>query len=623
VLVAAGLLAGAGGADAHANYVKSNPASDARLVRAPTEVRIVFSEPPEARSSEIQVLDANTKARVDNGGTQASDEPNGLRVSLKPIGDGGYAVSWAATSAVDGHETRGSFAFAVGNADLPAVVDVGEAAPPPRPLEIGGRALSYAGIALLIGGGLFGLVVRREPTVAQDRREQLVLALGGVLLVLASVALLLDQGGRSPPRLTAFLTARGLAGVAVLGVAAALTELRLRQTALVAGVVAALTATFVSHAAASGQAVQAALDLVHATAASAWSGGVIALLAVVLPFGRRLESRDLGALVWRFSLLAIASIAVVSLTGLIQALEHLVLVEDLWETPYGIAILAKSTLFVGAMALAAFNLLRWGPRLRRAVAPEGALRGLGRGVRGEIAAIVVIFVATGALTAFPPPAQQSGAAYDETRHAGGLRLELLAASTTPGQNRFVLRIHDRLEPVTDAQRVAFRFTMIEHDMGENELVAQQRAPGEYVATGNLTSMFGTWRVQTIVRLPERPDVSTVFTIPIGATAAGPGAVARVVSAPPYTLVVYVDPPQPIAGAPVTLSVVLVDAKGDPVPNKTLTAALSGPSSQTLTMKEISVGRYDGPIPALDAGKWTATISVGSEAKADYVFDVAR
>jgi copper transport protein len=584
-------------------------------------VRVVFSEPPDARSSEIQVLDTSG-GRVDRGDTGASDEPNGLRVSLQPIGEGGYAVAWSVTSSVDGHVTKGSFAFAVGNAPLPAVIDVGDPSPPPRPLEVGGRTASFAGIALLIGGGTFGLFVRRGATSPEERREQVLLAAGGALLVAGSVALLLDQGGRSPQRLTAFLTARGLAGVAVLAVAASLSQRRLRQAALAAGLVAAMTATLVSHAAASDQVAQMAIDLVHAVAASAWSGGVVALLAVVLPFGRAFPSRDLGALVGRFSALAVASIAVLALTGTLQALQRLVLVEDLWETPYGLGVLAKIVLLTAALALAAFNLLRWGPRLRRELGPQAALRGLGRGVRGEVVAIALVFVATGVLTALVPPAQPSGAAYDQTRRAGGLRLELLAATTTPGQNRFVLRVHEGLRPVTDAQKVAFRFTMIEHDMGENELVAQQRAPGEYVASGSVTSMFGTWRVETIVRLAERADVTTTFTVPIGAPT-GPGAVARVIAAAPYTLVVYVDPPQPAAGAPLILNIVLINEKGDPVPGKQLTVTFAGPSSQSVTAREISVGRYDAEVPALDAGKWTATIQVGSDARGEYTFDVAR
>jgi len=601
--------------------VRSNPAADARLQRAPKEVRVVFSEPPDARGSELAVLDASG-ARVDNGDTAASDEANGLRVSLKEVGEGGYLVAWSALSSVDGHLTRGSFAFAVGSAPLPKLADVGEASPPPRALEVAGRAGSFAGIVLLIGGPLFALAVRRAPLAAEERREQIFLGLGAALLVAGAVALLLDQGGRAPPRLAALLTARGLAGVVVLGAAAALAQPRVRIVALAAGVVAAISATLVSHAAASGELAQIALDLVHVLSASAWAGGVAAMLAVTLPSARAFPPLELGRTVTRFSAFAIVTVAVLALTGVVQALLRLAILQDLWETPYGIAVLAKVVLLAVALAFAAFNLLRWGPHLRAARDPDRATRWLGRDVRGETVAIALILSATALLTALVPTAQVSGAAYQQTRHAGGLRLELLLATTTPGQNRYVLRVHDGLAPVTDALRVVFRFTMKEHDMGENELVAEQRSPGEYVASGSFTAMFGTWRLQTIVRRPDRADVTTTFEVSIGAPA-GPGAVARVVQAPPYTLIVYVDPAQPVAGAPLKLNIVLVDAKGDPVPAKAVRVTFSGPGSEAADAREISSGRYDAAVPALEAGRWTATIQVGTDAKGEYTFDVAR
>ncbi|HTJ60240.1 MAG TPA: copper resistance protein CopC, partial [Candidatus Saccharimonadales bacterium] len=56
-LAIASAAAGATGADAHSNYVRSNPAADARLVKAPTEIRIAFSEPPDPKGSDIHVLD--------------------------------------------------------------------------------------------------------------------------------------------------------------------------------------------------------------------------------------------------------------------------------------------------------------------------------------------------------------------------------------------------------------------------------------------------------------------------------------------------------------------------------------------------------------------------------------
>ncbi|MGH2379468.1 MAG: FixH family protein, partial [Candidatus Limnocylindria bacterium] len=276
-----------------------------------------------------------------------------------------------------------------------------------------------------------------------------------------------------------------------------------------------------------------------------------------------------------------------------------------------------------ALALGALNLLVWGPRLRARAAAAASRRGLALGTAGETVLAAGIRVAAALLTALVPPAQPSGAAYDETRHAGGLRLQLLLASTGPGQNRYVLRVQDGIAPVTDAQRVAFRFTMVEHDMGENELVAEQRAPGEYAASGSVTSMFGTWRVETIVRLPGEPDVRATFEVPIGAPT-GPGAVAKVVPAAPYSLVVFVDPPQPVAGAPLTLHVVVVDSAGEPVPGQALAVTFTGPGTEQVEATETATGRYEAAVAALDAGEWTATITIGdNEGSGAYEFEVVR
>jgi len=615
-----GLVLG-GSAGAHANYIRSNPAADARLLRPPTEVRVVFSEPPDARASRIEVLDTQGR-RVDRGDTALSDEENGLIVSLSEIDDGGYVVSWQVLSTVDGHTTRGSFVFAVGDAELPALPEVGEAYAPPRPLEIAGRAASFLGLALLVGGALFMLLVRQRPGSAEVRREQLFLAGGGALLVIGAVALLLEQGGQSPARLTSLLSLRGLVGVAVLAAASFLAPRRLRFVALAAGIVGAITATLVSHAAATGQISEAILDVTHVLAATAWAGGVMAMVAVLLPSARSIDPVELGRLVGRFSTLALIAVALLVTTGTVQSFARLVLLQDLWETPYGLALLTKIALLFLALGLGALNLLLWGPRLRRRAAAAASRRGLTIGTAGETAAFAVILVATALLTALVPPAQPSGAGYDETRHVEGLRLQLLLASSGPGQNRYVLRLQDGITPITDAQRVAFRFTMIEHDMGENELVAEQRAPGEYSASGSATAMFGTWRIEAIVRLPERSDIRTTFEVPITAPT-GPGAIAKVVPAPPYSLVVFVDPPQPVAGAPLVLHVVVVDTAGEPVPGKTITVTFTGPATETAQATETGPGRYEAAVAALGAGSWTATIAIGTEGRGTYEFEVAR
>ncbi|HKW77504.1 MAG TPA: copper resistance CopC family protein, partial [Candidatus Limnocylindria bacterium] len=157
---------------AHANYVKSNPASDARLAKSPTEVRVTFSETPDAKGSDLAVLLSPQGTRVDKADVSAAtDEPNTLRVSVPALAEAGYLVAWTARSAVDGHETKGTFGFAIGNAPLPAIPDIGPSAPPPDPLELAGRALSFAGIALVLGVSFFTLFIRVPATDLEWRRE--------------------------------------------------------------------------------------------------------------------------------------------------------------------------------------------------------------------------------------------------------------------------------------------------------------------------------------------------------------------------------------------------------------------------------------------------------------------
>jgi copper transport protein len=632
----------------HANYVSSNPAADSRLVKPPAEVRIVFSEPPDPKGSQIEVLDT-TGGRHDNGDVGPSGDANGLRVSLQPLGDGGYVVAWTATSAVDGHTTRGSFAFVVGSGPLPTPPPVPDAAPPPAPLEVAGRALSYAGIALGLGTAFFVLFV--APPATDPRRESWLLAIAGSLIVAGSLALAVDQGAKLPPRLGALLAIRAFAGVVLAAVSLAprLATMRpvgalagggvmtlgplatfrpRRMVALAAGIAAAMTATLVSHATALANLKDMALDFIHILSVSAWTGGVVALLWCVLLVRRDErpeDARDLGATVWRFSLTALVATALLITAGVLQAVDRLVLIDDLYETPYGIALAVKIALVLVALAIGAFNLLRWGPRLRAGLRARAALV---RDTVAETAIFVVIIGAASFLTASAPPAQPSAAAYDQTQHVGGLRLEMLVASAGAGRNTYLLRVHQGLAPVTGAEKVVLRFTMIEHDMGEQELVAAERAAGDYVANGSPTAMYGTWRIQAIVRLAGREDVSTVFTVPVGLPA-GPGATAAPpLTVGPYTVIVFTDPPAVPAGAPLTIFAVVIGSDGNPVTGKTLRATFSGPSTQApIDAKEdaaaLGPGRYEFAVAGLDAGRWTVAISVGNEGSAPYSLDVSR
>jgi copper transport protein len=646
VLGGAALLTGA--AEAHANYIRSNPAADARLVKPPAEIRIEFSEPPDPKGSDIQVLDS-AGVRHDKHDVGLSGDPNGLRVSVDPISNGGYVVAWTARSAVDGHTTKGNFAFVIGNGPLPPVPQVAEAAPPPSLLEIAGRVLSYAGIALGLGTAFFLLFVAADNV--GPRRESWLLSIAGALVVAGSIALIAEQGPKLPPRLGVMLAVRAFAGLvlAAVSITPPLALMRpvaaiagggvmtigplatvrpRRMIALAAGIAAAMTATLVSHATALGSLKSMALDFVHVLSVSVWTGGVVALLWCVLLVRRDQTAEDarvLGATVWRFSVTALIATALLITAGVLQAVDRLVLINDLYETPYGVALAVKVVLVVTALAIGAFNLLRWGPRLRAGIRARTALV---RDTMAESGIFVVIIVAAAMLTALAPPAQPSASAYDQTQHVAGLRLEMLVASGGVGPNTYALRVHQGLAPVTGAEKVAFRFTMVEHDMGQQELVATERAAGDYVAQGSPTPMYGTWRIQTIVRLQGKEDVTTVFTVSVGAPlAAGPSA-APPLTVGPYTVIVFSDPIIPQAGAPLTLFAVVVGKDGNPVVGKKLYATFSGPASQPpIEAIEDPVtfgpGRYKFDVASLDAGTWKVTIAIGNEGSGAYSLVVSR
>ena len=627
-LVAASVLILMGGAAAaHANYVKSNPASDARLTKPPAEVRVTFSETPAARGSDVAVLDVHGNRFDNHDVTLVSDEPNTLRVSLGVMGDGGYIVSWTTVSAVDGHETNGAFAFAI-NAPLPAIKDIGPSAPSPTALEIAGRVLSYAGMALLTGLAFFTMFIRVPATDGEARRERRLVIIGGAGLVAGGALLILNQGADIPGRLLLLLALRVVAGVAAVAALAVPSRLlpadARREATAFFGLAAGLTATLVSHAAASGDLRYLALDYLHVIAISIWLGGVVAFSYVVMLSARAEDPKELGRTIWRFSLTALAATTVIITTGTLQALDRLVLLEDLVETPYGIALLSKIVLLTLLLGLGALNLLVWGPRMRRG---RAAAAQFWRGVIGETALFAGVLVAAGFLTAFAPPAQANGAAFDETKHTSGIRIELLTATTLPGRNRFVVRVQQGLTPITGAEKVALRFTMVEHDMGEQELVATERAPGEYAAEGSPTAMLGTWKVQVIVRLAGRPDITALFTVPVSQPV-GQEATTKIIAIPPYQLIVFSEPFQPQAGAPLTINAVVVDSKGDPVTGKKVHATFSGPTTAPAldaveNTAELGPGRYRFTVPGLDAGSWKVTISVSDAGSGVYDLEVTR
>ena len=109
---------------AHALLLRSNPEANAILAQPPVQVELFFSESLQAGTSTIKVYDSNGLI-VDVGDVRVDPaDSTRMTVSLRALVNGVYTVTWKAVSSIDGHQTTGTFPFAVGNvsaSNLPAI----------------------------------------------------------------------------------------------------------------------------------------------------------------------------------------------------------------------------------------------------------------------------------------------------------------------------------------------------------------------------------------------------------------------------------------------------------------------------------------------------------------------
>lgn len=94
----------------HLHLLKSSP-KDGEAVAAPTrEIRLWFSEKPEAGVSSIVLLRSDSSA-VAIGKVTATDDSLSIRASIPAaLPAGSYTVKWRALSE-DGHAVRGTYSF--------------------------------------------------------------------------------------------------------------------------------------------------------------------------------------------------------------------------------------------------------------------------------------------------------------------------------------------------------------------------------------------------------------------------------------------------------------------------------------------------------------------------------
>lgn len=158
------------------------------------------------------------------------------------------------------------------------------------------------------------------------------------------------------------------------------------------------------HATAAG-AWQIAADVLHLLAAGLWLGTLPPLFALLRDAGRGAPWTALAAAATRrFSRIGLLAVAVLALTGFVNAAFLVGSPQAIGQTPYGRLVAAKVILFAAMVAIAAVNRLRWTPRLEAAASAAAAARGLWRNVAAEMAIGGAILAIVGVLGGSQPPA---------------------------------------------------------------------------------------------------------------------------------------------------------------------------------------------------------------------------
>ncbi|WP_030209323.1 copper resistance CopC/CopD family protein [Streptomyces bikiniensis] len=386
------LLAGAAPASAHAALTGSDPKDGSVVATAPKEVNLTFSEQVAMSADSIRVLDPAGR-RADTGEIRDLCSGSVVRYGVElraGLPDGTYTVAWQTVSA-DSHPIAGAFTFSIG---APSATSV---ALPDR--EPGGglvgalygiaRYLSYAGFAVLVGGGAFVLVC--WPRGAGVRPVQQTVVRAWLVLTGATLAMLLlrnpytgsgelsdafDLAGlksvletKTGAALTSRLLLLGAAALFVAVLFGSYTRrtdpkekkdlvfgLGIGGTVVATGI--AGTWALAEHASTGIQpGVAMPVDILHLLAVAAWLGGLTVLLVAL----HRAPSVERAA-VERFSKVAFTSVAVLAATGLYQSWRQVGSWSALTGTRYGQLLLVKIGL-MGVLVGIAWISRRWTQRL--------------------------------------------------------------------------------------------------------------------------------------------------------------------------------------------------------------------------------------------------------------------
>jgi copper transport protein len=536
---------------AHAQLESTAPQRGALVATQPKAISLTFDEPITGTAGAIRVFDRRGD-RVDDGNAyHPGAQGQTFAVGLKPgLAKGTYTATYRVVSA-DTHIVTGGFVFSIGARSASVRSTVGQLLAGQKTGRVttwafaAVRGVQYGAIGIGAGLLVFLLaiwlpVLRRlaDTTgewehatagfVARLQTGLLAASLAGWVTALLGLGL---QGAESAgvplwsvsgdvlgdvlaTRFGTVWAAGAVAWLLIAGAALGARAGRLRPAPLLVPALALVSLPALAGHASVQHPVWLFLpaNLIHVGAMSVWLGGLTALLACLPAATRKLgnteRSRLLADVLARFSPLALCCVIALAASGVVQALVQIDAWNELWNTPYGRAVLVKVGLLIGLIALGAINRQRTLPRLRR-LAGEGATPGvagvvLRRTLRAEVATIAVVLGTTGALAGYAPAKTLSTGPVQITSTIGPAQLSLDVDPARVGANDIHLYLFDTTSGAqyTATKELTVTATLPSKGIGPLTLQSHDTGPGHYTIPAAVLGAPGTWTLTLTVRVSD-------------------------------------------------------------------------------------------------------------------------
>ncbi|NOU91825.1 hypothetical protein GC093_01045 [Paenibacillus sp. LMG 31456] len=342
---------------AHTSLTSAVPAANAELEQAPSSVILTFNERLEDGVYYIKVFDSKQKPVTDSK-AKLNASRTVVQLDLPKLTTGNYLVTYHVISA-DGHPVEGTYLFSLGqsisqqpggipsNADLTftglsqefGVLDM---------VNYLSRILYFITMLLFTGwviwlrfglGNIGNVRPMLEGWAVQLQRAYLLVFL---LFMFTHIYAMVGNGG--PEAMADLFTSTGIGYIWLGSLALSLLGfIVLYRNPWMDVVWVALLWVFKSlngHAAAfAPQSQTIVLDVIHMAAAALWMGGLLMLLVLW-----RSNKEEAKVFFPRFSSIALASIALLTLSGVFIVLIFLPDIRYLVETQWGKMLLVKSAL---------------------------------------------------------------------------------------------------------------------------------------------------------------------------------------------------------------------------------------------------------------------------------------